>query len=105
MKKLNFLKQNGLVPAIAQDDTTGKVLMLGYINKEAYDKTLKEGYVYFFSRQRRKLWFKGEQSGNLLKVKQVFSDCDGDAILIKVKLLGKKACHKGYRSCFYKKIL
>lgn len=101
MRNINFKKQKGLLPCIIQNNGTGQVLMLGYVDKEALQKTIKEGYVYFFSRSRKKLWLKGEESGNCLRVKQVFLDCDGDALLIKAKLEGKNVCHKGYRSCFY----
>ncbi len=90
-----------LVPAIIQDDKTNEVLMLGYMNKEALDKTRKTGWVYFWSRSRNKLWLKGETSGNKLKVHQIFIDCDKDALLIKCQSFGKNACHTGQKSCFY----
>lgn len=100
MKKINFRKSSGLVPVIIQEDTTGEVLMLGYMSQEAWQKTLKEGFVYFWSRERKKLWLKGETSGNKLKVKQIFTDCDRDSLLIKVELIGKFVCHLGKKSCF-----
>lgn len=102
--KINFQKGNGLVPAIVQDYQSGDVLMLGYINKKAFQKILKERFVYFWSRSRKKLWSKGEESGNRLKVKKIFVDCDADAVLIQAKLVGKNACHSGNKSCFYQEI-
>lgn len=97
-------KRKGLIPVIIQEEKTGDVLMLGYMNQEAFNKTLTEGFVYFWSRSKKRLWMKGETSGNKLQVIKIFSDCDNDALLIKVKLTGNAVCHKGYRSCFYKKI-
>lgn len=101
----NLNKIKNLIPTIIQDYLSNKVLMLGYINKEALEKTIKEGYVCFWSRSRKRLWRKGKESGNKLKVKQLSIDCDDDTLLIKVELLGKNVCHKGYKSCFYKRIL
>lgn len=98
--KINFKKKDWLVPVIIQEFQTKDVLMLGYMSKEAFKKTLKENIVYFWSRERKKLWMKGESSGNRLKVKKVFLDCDGDTFLIQVDLIGKYACHTGKRSCF-----
>lgn len=95
---------NGLVPAIIQDYKSGEVLMLGFMDKEALQKTLKSGWVYFWSRSRKRLWMKGEQSGNRLKVKKILQDCDGDSILIKAELFGKGACHTGNKTCFYKEV-
>lgn len=102
MKKINidFEKGNGLVPAIIQDCKSGEVLMLGFMNKEALQKTLKSGWVYFWSRGRKKLWMKGEQSGNKLKVKVILVDCDKDTFLLKVELMGKNVCHIGDKTCF-----
>lgn len=100
MKKINLFSENNLLPAIIQEDKTGEVLMLGYINKEAFEKTKQTGLVYFWSRSRNKLWLKGEQSGNKLKVKKILTDCDKDALLIQVELIGKYACHKNRKSCF-----
>lgn len=98
--KINFEKNKGLVPVVIQDYKSGEVLMLGYINKEAYQKTNDTGWVYFWSRSRKKLWMKGEESGNKLKVKDIFVDCDSDAILLKVELIGKNICHTGNKACF-----
>jgi len=102
--ELNFDKLNGLVPAIIQDYKSEKVLMLGFMNKEAWEKTLEAGKVWFFSRTRNKLWFKGETSGKYQIVKEILVDCDNDTLLIKVEQVGKAACHEGYESCFYRKI-
>ncbi len=96
--------ENGLVPAIVQDRRTGKVLMLGYMNQEAYDQTLISGYVTFFSRSRGKLWTKGETSGHKLKVGEIRVDCDQDSLLIQAELTGPGCCHLGYRSCFFRKL-
>lgn len=104
MEKIDFKKGNGLVPAIIQDSISKEVLMMGYMNKEALEMTLKTGFVYFFSRGRKKLWLKGEESGNKLKLEQIFLDCDGDTLLLEVELIGSAACHTGERSCFYTKL-
>ncbi len=104
MFKINFKKGSGLTPVIIQDYQTGEVLMLGYMNNKALAKTIKNGYVYFWSRKRKKIWMKGEQSGNRLKVKKFFLDCDKDAILIKTELVGLSVCHTGNKSCFYQNI-
>ena len=93
----------GLIPAIIQDIDNSDVLMLAYMNKEAIIKTMNTGKVYFYSRSRKKLWQKGETSGNILLVREIYTDCDADTILIKVKFKNKAACHTGYRSCFYRK--
>jgi len=103
VKKLNFRKMKGLVPAITQDFKTGKVLMLGFMNKDALKKTLKDGKVTYFSRTRKKLWTKGETSGNFQLVKGIWLDCDNDTLLIKVKQIGK-VCHTGHKSCFFRKL-
>lgn len=92
-----------LIPVIIQDYKTDQVLMLGYMNKLAFNKTIKTGWVYFWSRSRQKLWLKGEESGNKLKIKEIFIDCDQDTLLIKVKLKGDCVCHTGAISCFFKK--
>lgn len=97
--KLNFNKYGGLIPAIIQDHITGKVLMLGFMNREAFDKTEKEGIVTFFSRSRNALWTKGETSGNLLHVKKIIEDCDQDTLLIKAQPAGP-VCHTGADTCF-----
>ena len=96
---LDFDKANGLVPAVIQDNTTGQVLMLGYMNQEALDKTRQEGLVTFFSRSKNRLWTKGETSGNTLKVVSIAKDCDADSLLIKVNPNGP-TCHTGSTSCF-----
>ncbi len=103
-QKLDFSKGNGLVPAIIQDCTSCEVLMLGYMNELALQKTLETGWVYFWSRSRQKLWMKGEESGNKLKVVELFSDCDTDSILIKAELVGKSVCHTGNKNCFFTKL-
>jgi len=102
MIELDFKK--GLIPAITQNYKTGKVLMLAYMNEEAWKKTLETGKVWYYSRSRNKLWMKGEESGNVQEVKEILIDCDNDSILIKINQIGKAACHTGYESCFYRKI-
>ena len=97
--EINFDKLNGMVPVVIQDWKTLKVLMQGYMNREAYEKTVKEGYVTFYSRSRQQLWTKGETSGNYLEVKDIFTDCDQDSLLIQVKPFGP-VCHLGRYSCF-----
>jgi phosphoribosyl-AMP cyclohydrolase len=96
--------QGGLIPAIVQDSRTGKVLMLGYMNQDAYQRTVETGYVTFFSRSRQALWTKGETSGHRLAVREVRVDCDRDALLIEAELSGSGCCHEGYESCFYRKV-
>jgi phosphoribosyl-AMP cyclohydrolase len=105
MVEPDFEKGNGLVPVIVQDDETGDVLMLAYMNREAWLKTLESGKATFWSRSRNALWLKGETSGNVQVVKSVFIDCDDDTILLKVNQIGGAACHTGYRSCFYRKVV
>jgi len=102
-KNLNFRKLKGLIPVVAQDYKTKEVLMLGFMSKEAFRKTLKEGKVTYFSRSRKRLWTKGETSGNFQLVKGIWIDCDLDTLLIKVKQLGS-ACHTGHQTCFYRKL-
>lgn len=104
MFELDFSKGDGLLPAIAQDWQTNEVLMLAYITKESWEETLKSGYATYFSRSRRKLWKKGESSGNLQKVMEILVDCDNDTVIFKVDQLGGAACHTGHRSCFYRKV-
>jgi phosphoribosyl-AMP cyclohydrolase len=104
MINLNFNKISGLVPAIVQDYETGEVLMLAFMNQEAWEATLSTGKATYFSRSRQKLWVKGETSGNLQIVKEILVDCDEDTVLLKVEQRGGAACHTGYRSCFYRKI-
>ncbi len=101
--ELNFEKAGGLVPVIIQDFETGKVLMLGFMNREALEKTLKTRLVHFYSRTRKKLWLKGETSGHHLVLKEVYVDCDKDTLLLKVEPKGP-VCHEGYQSCFYRKL-
>jgi len=95
---------DGLIPAVVQDHRSGKVLMLGYMNGEAFEQTLRSGSVTFFSRSRQKLWTKGETSGHRLLVYEVRVDCDNDALLIQAELVGPGCCHLGYRSCFFRKV-
>lgn len=104
MIKPDFEKTGGLVPVIAQDWRTGEVLMLAYMNEEAWQRTLETGKVHYFSRSRNKIWLKGESSGHVQVVKEILLDCDLDTVLIKVEQKGGAACHKGYRSCFYRRL-
>ena len=104
MIKLNFEKQGGLVPVITQNAVTGEVLMQAYMNEEAWLKTLETGVAHYWSRSRNKLWKKGESSGNTQEVKEIRIDCDEDCVLLKVRQIGKAACHKGYQSCFYRRV-
>ena len=101
MSYLDFSK--GLVPAIVQDHKTGDVLMLAYMNEEAWEMTLKTRTAYYWSRSRQSLWKKGETSGHTQKVREIYIDCDADTILLKIEQIGA-ACHTGYRSCFYRKV-
>ncbi len=103
MIQLDFEKMGGLVPAIIQDHETGEVLMLAFMDEKTLDLTLETGKTWFFSRSRNKYWMKGEQSGNVQEVMEVYTDCDADSVLIKVKQHGGAACHTGNRSCFYVK--
>ncbi len=100
--KLDFGKQNGLIAAVVQDARTRRVLMVGYMNPEALDKTLATGHVTFFSRSRQKLWTKGESSGHYLVLKSIATDCDSDALLVEAEPIGPGVCHNGYESCFYR---
>jgi len=102
--QLDFAKLDGLLPAIVQDAASGEVLMLGFMNEQAYRETRTSGQVTFFSRTRNKLWRKGEQSGHVLKVREVRVDCDGDTVLIRVDPVGPGVCHEGYRSCFFRSL-
>ena len=104
MIQLDFKKTGGLIPAIAQDDASGEILMLAYMNQEAFDATLSSGKATYYSRSRQTLWIKGETSGNVQLVKEIRIDCDNDTVLLKVEQLGGAACHTGHRSCFYKKV-
>ena len=101
---LDFSKLNGLLTAVIQDHQTGRVLMVGFVNDESLRKTVESGFVTFFSRSRNKLWMKGETSGHRLVVKEISTDCDRDALLIKVEALGPGVCHEGYESCFFRKL-
>ena len=101
--KLDFEKCGGLIPAIAQDWQTGEVLMLAYINQEAWEETLKSGNATYWTRSRQKLWKKGEESGNVQKVKEIYVDCDQDTVIFKIEQIGGAACHEGYHSCFFRK--
>ena len=104
MIKLDFEKDGGLIPAIAQDAETGEVLMLAYINEDSWKETLKSGCATYWSRSRSELWKKGETSGNVQKIKEILVDCDNDAVIFKIEQIGDAACHTGYRSCFYTKV-
>lgn len=104
MITLDFEKTGGLLPAIAQDYETGEVLMLAYMNEEAWKATLSTGEATYYSRSRSELWVKGKTSGNRQKVKELRIDCDDDTVLLKVEQLGGAACHTGHRSCFHKKV-
>ncbi len=101
---LDFDKAGGLVPAVAQDAETGEVLMLAWMNREAFDETVRTGRAVYFSRSRNKLWRKGEESGHFQEVVAVFIDCDADTVLLKVRQIGGAACHEGYKSCFFRKL-
>lgn len=101
MIKLDFAKSGGLIPAIAQDHLTGEVLMLAYINEEAWNETLATGHAVYYSRSRSKLWRKGESSGNIQLIKGISVDCDCDTVIFRVEQIGGAACHTGHRSCFF----
>jgi phosphoribosyl-AMP cyclohydrolase len=101
---IDFDKTGGLVPAIAQDADTGQVLMLAWMNREAFEETLRTGRACYFSRSRNRLWRKGEESGHVQEVRGVFIDCDADTILLKVHQVGGAACHEGYASCFFRQV-
>src|SRR6266567_2699322 len=101
---IDFTKSGGLIPAIAQDADTGDVLMLAWMNREAYEETLRTGRACYCSRSRGKLWRKGEESGHVQEVRGVYIDCDADTILLKVHQIGGAACHEGYKSCFFREL-
>lgn len=101
---LDFEKAGGLVAAVAQDAETGEVLMLAWMNREAFEETVRTGRAVYFSRSRNKLWRKGEESGNVQEVKGIFIDCDADTVLLKVTQIGGAACHEGYKSCFFRQL-
>ena len=99
---LDFAKMDGLVTAVIQDHRTQRVLMVGFMNEEAFRRTVETGYATFFSRSRNKLWLKGETSGHRLVVKEIRTDCDADALLVTVEAIGPGVCHNGFESCFYR---
>ena len=99
---LDFDKQSGLITAVVQHHESGRVLMVGYMNREALDKTIATGNVTFFSRSRQTLWTKGESSGHFLKLQSLSTDCDADALLVEAEPVGPGVCHAGYESCFYR---
>jgi len=102
---MDFSKLDGLIPAVIQDAESSEVLMVGFMNDEAFELTKKTGFATFFSRTRNKLWTKGETSGNRLEVLEMFTDCDDDTVLVKVRRLGDgNVCHTGQRSCFYQRL-
>ena len=102
---MDFTKLDGLIPAVVQDHKNGDVLMVGFMNPEAWDITLRTGYVTFFSRTRNTLWTKGETSGNRLEVVRLLVDCDEDTVLVRARRLGEgNVCHTGHRTCFFKQI-
>ena len=102
--ELDFQKLDGLLPAVVQDAASGRVLMVGFMNEEAWRKTRDTGNVTFYSRTRNKLWTKGETSGHTLVVKEISTDCDLDTVLIQVEALGPGVCHEGYQSCFFRRL-
>jgi len=102
--ELDFTKSDGLVAAVIQDAQSGRVLMVGWMNDEAFKKTVETGYAVFYSRSRNKLWLKGETSGHRLVVKEISTDCDRDAVLLKVEAQGPGVCHEGYESCFFRSL-
>jgi phosphoribosyl-AMP cyclohydrolase len=104
MIELDFKKGGGLLPAIVQDHSTGKVLMLAYMNQASWEKTLETGEAHYWSRSRREIWHKGQTSGHVQRIREVFVDCDSDTVLLRVEQVGGAACHEGYESCFYRKV-
>jgi phosphoribosyl-AMP cyclohydrolase len=104
MIELDFKKGGGLLPAVVQDHTSGKVLMLAYINQASWEKTLESGQAHYWSRSRKEIWHKGGTSGHVQKIRGIFVDCDNDTVLFRVEQVGGAACHTGYESCFYRKI-
>lgn len=104
MIKLDFTKFDGLLPAIVQDYETSEVLMVGFMNEEAWNETVSTGKATYYSRSRQKLWVKGESSGNVQLVKEIRVDCDSDTVLLKVEQKGGAACHLGYKSCFFRQV-
>ncbi|MBI1357252.1 MAG: phosphoribosyl-AMP cyclohydrolase [Acidobacteria bacterium] len=104
LNELDFDKTGGMIPAVVQDSGDGRVLMLGFMNREAFEKTVETGKVTFWSRSRNELWTKGGSSGHYLAVQRIEIDCDGDTLLIQAESLGPGVCHNGYRSCFYRRL-
>jgi len=104
MVELDFDKAGGLVPAIAQDAETGEILMLAYMNRLSWEKTLETGIAHYWSRSRSKLWKKGESSGNIQEIREIRVDCDEDCVVLKIHQVGGAACHTGFRSCFYRRV-
>jgi phosphoribosyl-AMP cyclohydrolase len=102
MVQLDFDRNGGLVPVVAQEQSSGEVLMLAYMNQESWELTLKTGLAHYWSRSRARIWKKGESSGNVQEVREIRVDCDGDAVLLKVLQRGGAACHTGHRSCFFR---
>lgn len=102
--KIDFQKSGGLVPAIIQDERSGEILMLGFMNEDSLSETQRSGEVVFFSRSRNKRWKKGESSGHVLRVREILVDCDADALLVRVEAAGAGVCHEGYRSCFFRAV-
>ncbi len=100
---LDFSKLGGLVPAVVQDAATGEVLMVAFMNQDAWERTLQTGEAHYYSRSRHTLWHKGGTSGHVQRVKEIYLDCDADTVLLKVEQVGGAACHTGYRSCFYRR--
>jgi phosphoribosyl-AMP cyclohydrolase len=99
-----FSGPDKLVTAVAQDAGTGQVLMVAHMNREAWEETVATGQAVYFSRSRGRLWRKGEESGNIQRVREIFIDCDGDSVLLKVEQVGRAACHEGYPSCFFRQV-
>jgi phosphoribosyl-AMP cyclohydrolase len=102
-QELDFDKMGGLLPAIVQDAATGEVLMLAFMNREAWERTLTTGEAHYYSRTRNQIWHKGETSGHVQRVTEIWLDCDQDTVLLKVEQIGGAACHTGHRSCFYRR--
>jgi phosphoribosyl-AMP cyclohydrolase len=102
--QLDFSKSDGLIAAVIQDYSSGRVLMVGYMNAEAFQRTVESGFATFYSRSRQKLWLKGESSGHRLVVREISTDCDQDAVLVRVEPQGPGVCHNGYESCFYRRL-
>jgi phosphoribosyl-AMP cyclohydrolase len=103
-ESLDFAKLGGLVPAIVQDAASGEVLMLAFMDQEAWERTRETGEAHYYSRSRKTLWHKGGTSGHVQRIKEIFLDCDRDTLLLKVEQVGGAACHTGYRSCFYRRL-